>query len=127
MYHITKLQNEAILNHGLCLQRHFGNGSAGGPVALCKALQRWEVKIHRLAEDICSGAEDTDKAAQIADRAVKKIASLLPTLPKDAIVINFDPYGYALKIDDDYMRAANIDTLHRDWGGYGILAPDLSN
>ena len=119
-------QREAILMHGLCLQRHFGNGSTGGPVTLCKALRRWETKMHRLAEDICNGVGDPDKVDQAADRAVKKITKLLPALPEHAIVINMDPRGYALKIDDGYMHTAEIDTLNRDWGGYGILAPDLT-
>jgi hypothetical protein len=34
---------------------------------------------------------------------------------------NGDPRGYALKID---LQVG--EELHRDWGGYGIIAPDLS-
>jgi len=41
------------------------------------------------------------------------------------VFLNLDPRGYALKIDDAWMRA-NDARLHQDWGGYGILAPDLS-
>jgi len=36
-----------------------------------------------------------------------------------------DPRGYALKLDDEWTRA-NAPHIHRDWGGYGILAPDLT-
>lgn len=36
-----------------------------------------------------------------------------------------DPRGYALKIRDEWM-AKHETALHRDWGGYGIIAPDLS-
>ncbi len=28
-------------------------------------------------------------------------------------------------IDDEWMREHPAVRLHRDWGGYGILAPDL--
>jgi len=39
------------------------------------------------------------------------------------VFFNSDPRGYALKIKDDYTRDI---TIYRDWGGYGILAPDFS-
>jgi hypothetical protein len=42
-----------------------------------------------------------------------------------AVFVNQDPRGYALKIDDEYMRAHSLD-LERDGGEYGILAPDLT-
>lgn len=38
---------------------------------------------------------------------------------------NGDARGYALKIEDNYMRENNI-VLFQDWGGYGIIAPDFS-
>jgi hypothetical protein len=42
------------------------------------------------------------------------------------VIINRDPRGYALKIGDDWMSAHHTSRLHRDMGGYGILAPDLT-
>jgi hypothetical protein len=42
------------------------------------------------------------------------------------IFFNRDPRGYALKIPSEWMHAHPEVSLHRDWGGYGILAPDLS-
>jgi len=121
-------QAEAILQHGFDLQRNFGNGSGGGPVTLCKALRRIETKLHRWAEDVCNGVKQPTDAEfdRIHDRAVNKVAELLPELPKDEIKINTDPRGYALKVEDTYMRSAGITDLHRDWGGYGILAPDIN-
>ena len=41
------------------------------------------------------------------------------------IFVNGDCRGYALKIDDKYIRENNIK-LHCDWGGYGIIAPDFN-
>lgn len=43
-------------------------------------------------------------------------------LATDRVWFNGDPRGYALKVD---LRDG--ETLHRDWGGYGIIAPDLSD
>jgi hypothetical protein len=115
-----------ILKHGLQLERQFGNGSSGGPVSLCKALHRIETRTHHKAEDMCNGTIEMPDAVfnKWYDRIVKRVSELLPGLPKEAIKINTDPRGYALKIEDSYIRENNID-LHRDWGGYGILAPDF--
>ena len=41
------------------------------------------------------------------------------------IFVNGDCRGYALKIFDDYIRKNDI-TIYRDWGGYGIIAPDFT-
>jgi hypothetical protein len=41
------------------------------------------------------------------------------------IELNRDPCGYGLKIPPEYMLANNLD-LHHDWGGYGILAPEIT-
>ncbi len=43
------------------------------------------------------------------------------------IFFNRDPRGYALKIKSEWMHAHPELPLHRDWGGYGILAPDLTD
>lgn len=51
---------------------------------------------------------------------------MFPDLAID-LHINTDPRGYALKIDDTVMRSGTYDTvkLDRDWGGYGILSPQI--
>lgn len=41
------------------------------------------------------------------------------------IFVNCDPRGYALKIPNEYVRGHELD-IHKDWGGYGIIAPDLT-
>lgn len=46
-------------------------------------------------------------------------------LERRGVFVNLDPRGYALKIDDEYMRAHNLK-LHTDMGGYGILAPEIN-
>ena len=39
--------------------------------------------------------------------------------------INGDCRGYALKIKDQYVRENNLK-IQTDFGGYGLIAPDLS-
>jgi hypothetical protein len=41
------------------------------------------------------------------------------------VFVNLDPRGYALKIDEAWMRKHN-PALSRDWGGYGLLAPEIN-
>ena len=43
---------------------------------------------------------------------------------KIPVFVNGDPRGYALKIDDSYVKKFNLK-IERDWGGYGIIAPDF--
>jgi hypothetical protein len=48
----------------------------------------------------------------------------------NAIFINHDPRGYSLKLDTEtikYFEELGEEFPHRDWGGYGILAPDLTS
>ena len=43
------------------------------------------------------------------------------------LYINGDPRGYALKIDEEKGRELIEKTgLERDWGGYGLLAPEIN-
>jgi len=67
--------------------------------------------------DNCPSCEGTGYAIDFA--AIRNRSPLVP------VFINRDPRGYALKINDDWMRATDC-RLHRDWGGYGIIAPDLT-
>ncbi len=42
--------------------------------------------------------------------------------------LNTDPRGYALKIDNEKPEGAALIAavkLHTDWGGYGILSPEI--
>jgi hypothetical protein len=119
-------QREAILQHGFNLIRVFKLPEGTGPTSLCKAVHRLEGEAHRLAENHCNGLIDQ------AGYEEKKEASILRRL--DAILnfsaqnipvfINGDPRGYALKIDNEYVKEHNLD-IHRDWGGYGIIAPEF--
>jgi len=41
------------------------------------------------------------------------------------VFINGDPRGYALKINDKYVRENQL-RIYSDMGGYGIIAPEFN-
>lgn len=67
--------------------------------------------------DNCPNCEGTGYVIDF--QAIRNRKPLVP------VFVNLDPRGYALKINDEWMRANNV-RLHSDFGGYGILAPDLT-
>ena len=109
---MTKKQrmNEQILQHGFKLIRIFNLPEGTLPVTLCKRIHRIEVKAHRLAEDYCNGRIESD------DWQEKKENSFLKSLDKILnfkdqgipVIINGDPRGYALKINEDYVRKHKV-------------------
>lgn len=113
--------------HGQKLLKVFPNAIEKNPVDLCKKLHRLENRAHRLATDYCNGDNGVT-----TDNWQEKCAPILESL--DAILrfssegipvfLNGDARGYALKIRDEYVRDHSLD-IHRDWGGYGIIAPEF--
>lgn len=85
------------------------------------ALIRWEKRISRENERQCEipnyDREDVD------ERCRKSLAKLFVNKEKflEELYINRDPRGYALKLD---VSSSNQLEMHRDFGGYYILAPD---
>lgn len=70
-----------------------------------------------IQRDNCPNCEGT---GQVVDfRAIRKRQPLVP------VFLNKDARGYALKINDEWMREHPDVRLHSDWGGYGILAPEI--
>jgi hypothetical protein len=114
---------ERIEAHGKALQAIFG--VTGDPVALCKRLRRLESAFSAKSVDYCNGAIESEPFDAACDLAFEKVCGILGDRARECIHINRDPRGYALKIDDGYMRRHEL-SLYQDWGGYGILAPDFS-
>jgi hypothetical protein len=123
--------NGRILSHGLDLKRAlFADPYSGpGPVTLCKALHRLEVKATRVTTAYCNG-ENTEADLDKMEKSV--MTSLIGIFGKEKVMetgmfINQDPRGYALKISDEWMKGyeSKGGRLHKDWGGYGILAPEF--
>jgi len=129
---MKKAQLEQIIKHGENLNAIFNTGLE--PLVLCKKLRRLENKAHKLALDYCNGENGVNtenweiKQAPIL-AAVRKIlfSKGFDNSPLQwSIFINGDARGYALKIKDSVVRNRNLN-IYCDMGGYGILAPDLTN
>lgn len=94
------------------------------PIELCKKLRRIEAKQDRANTDYCNGTLTTEEHDALTDKTRAAVVKLLGDQPP--LYVNCDPRGYALKINDGIMRERGYQ-LYRDFGGYGILAPDLTN
>ena len=142
-----------IREHGLGLIRFFGlDPNLVDPINLCKKLRRLENQAHRITTQLCNGFPELDHDSQedhIAELEIKlcriegKVCDLLQShydetprnkqVKLNAIFINRDPRGYALKVDSEIIKYFAKETNyadffpHQDWGGYGILAPDLTS
>ena len=90
-------------------------------VKLCKQLFRLENKAHKLATDYCNGVINGDSTEIESQKILSKAAKLLNTNTFN-MFFNFDARGYALKFFEDFSKDKPI---HKDWGGYGIIAPDF--
>jgi hypothetical protein len=123
---MSKSKDEAILRHGLALQRIFPKTKlCGGPVTLYKRLHRIEAEAHSFAERECNeqlpeGASER-KDASILKRLDAILGFKAAGIP---VFVNGDPRGYALKIDDAYVKEQGLE-IYRDMGGYGIICPDF--
>lgn len=129
---------EKIENHGKAIIRFFKLQDQD-PVKLSKALFRLENKAHHATTCLCNtntlnllelnqftGYDVKQATEEEQDKFFDGIrASLAKIIGKDNLkkcFINFDPRGYALKIKEEFSK----DFYNKDWGGYGILAPDFN-
>lgn len=117
---------DQILWHALRLNKALGLGlDVDNAVKLCKQLHRLEIKAHRLAEDYCNGLIEVDKWETETDKILARVNKLTHYVDAGIpVIINGDPRGYALKIDAEYVAEHNLN-IHRDMGGFGILAPEF--
>lgn len=107
---------QRIEKHGNDLNAIFNTGI--DPIELCKKLRRLEKQATILTTDYCNTGNQHELELE---KIQKKVNRLLKT---DLVFINLDPRGYALKIQSEDAKDLNI---YKDWGGYGIIAPDLTN
>lgn len=83
---------------------------------------------HKAATDYCNGDINTDTFDRISGVQTINVQLLFKNNLK-GLFINSDARGYALKIKDDLMRGEGIYSnigLQTDWGGYGLLAPEIT-
>lgn len=130
---------EAITRHGESLLKAFPNCTEKNPVALCKKLRRIETSLTKPLTDYCNGVNITsEELDKVCDKAIHRVCEILfgkcSDTTRSIVHVNRDPRGYALKLDDEWTRAYNADKyqkdspprIYTDMGGYGILAPDLT-
>lgn len=116
---------EQIKTHGENLKKIFQVYEAD-PIEICKKLRQLEQKAHKLAEDYCNGENgvDSENWEEKCRPILDKVDALLHfRFMEIDIFVNGDCRGYALKISDDDAKGLMI---HKDWGGYGIIAPDFT-
>jgi hypothetical protein len=80
--------------------------SLEAPSAQAPALSEWEYYV---------------------DSVRGRVSRILGDVPP-GFKVNADARGYALKIDNDNANGQNLIKalrLHTDWGGYGILSPEI--
>ena len=117
---------QRIEKHGNDLKRIFWLLDVDA-IKLSKKIHMIEVKAHRLATDYCNGENGID--SETWEPETEKILTALDKIlnfKKQGIPVflNGDARGYALKIDDEYVRKYNLE-IYRDFGGYGILSPEF--
>jgi hypothetical protein len=128
---------QQIEDHGNKLNAIFNTGI--DPVALCKKLRTLEIKANKLATDYCNGENGitSENWEEKITPVMQKVYTLLnngkynddrPHQKRVPIFLNGDARGYALKINDSYVKLlqASGKNIYTDMGGYGILAPDFT-
>ena len=122
-----------IESHGNTLLVIFPDATEQDPVKLSKMLRRLEVKARREAEAYCNGRITCDQWELTLNDILAKLNSVLRPTGAEGVFINADARGYALKLDSEFTHGFNgarwelgEPCIHRDLGGCGILAPDLS-
>lgn len=122
---------EKVTVHGMALLAIFPKTTERDPVNLCRKLRRLEREGATLGLRLCNGPEfpgGYDEVGRLTDSVISRVNDLLGNADGGVpVFLNLDPRGYALKIRNDWMRANAEDSrLARDWGNYGIIAPDLN-
>jgi len=81
-------------------------------------LKRVERKGNFICTQYCNGdINETEFDIKLIELK-NKLAKIIPL---EKVFFNTDPRGYFLKIKEEYSK----DFPYRDWGGYGIIAPEL--
>lgn len=116
------------------LERHYraleklamkcGTTNPNGKV-LSVRLLKLERIAHKAAEKYCNGEIGEIVLTATENTITEKIFFMFGSIPS-GFFINNDPRGYALKIKSEIMQTdyAGIG-LQKDWGGYGLLAPEI--
>jgi len=88
------------------------------------SLKLWKLEkaANKAATDWANG-DLTEAQYEAKEGPIKaEVENLFPTL--EGFFCNGDPRGYALKIRTETMKAKGYP-LTTDWGGFGILSPEI--
>ena len=111
-----------IFNHGENLKKVFSLPSDTEPVKLCKKLFSLETKAHRLAEQWCNGEITDEQWEAETGLILDSVNKILDYKDKGiSVFANGDARGYCLKI----KVKDTPSYFFKDWGGFGIIAPDF--
>jgi hypothetical protein len=126
---------ERIHAHGLKLLAIFPGATEKEPIALAKRAFALERRAHQIQVEDCNGNPSCkteaeyeawkltlDKRSDLVRGAFKRLFGVRLEKP---FFMNGDPRGYCLKVKSEYVVFTNMD-IPRDWGGYGLIAPDLT-
>ena len=132
----NQAMKERMEAHGNDLRAIFPNATEADPVKLCRKLFRLEKQAQRASLCLCntntlhwsepnqftSQPSTDEEIEKFFEDIFTKAHSILGDGPP--IFVSRNPLGYALKIHSDHVKDRDL-TIHRDMGGYGIIAPDL--
>jgi len=108
------------------LAYYYANGRKDGREL---ALRLWDLErfVHAKAEGWCNGTCSNEDWEKVSDMAKKKLHWIFGGFSPPGVLINGDARGHALKLSEEVTKtlAEHDIHLHRDWGGYGILAPEI--
>ena len=111
-----------ISNHGENLKKVFSLPADTDPVKLCKKLFSLEAKAYKLSMQSCNGDLEVEQWEAETDKILNKVDQLLGYSDKNiSVFANADARGYTLKIKPQDTPSY----LFKDWGGFGIIAPDF--
>jgi len=94
---------------------------------LSNKLRQIESIAEKAALDYCNGDILPEQFEFIADEITGNVQHLFNNNLK-SFFVNSDCRGYALKIKTEYtseLRDSDI-VLQTDWGGFGLLAPEIT-
>lgn len=101
-------------------------GAEDGATAY-RTLCRIEKDTSWLTTKMCNENVDEEFADKFAERIHKRVARVFGGNEPKGFFINYDPRGYALKIKSEVNEIEGVRIIgYTDWGGYGILAPEIS-
>jgi len=115
---------EKIEKHGKSLCRVFGFNENDDPIKLSKRLYGLELRAHEETTKYCNGDIDTENWDSVSDKLCNRLEKIIGKCNMHKVFINTDARGYALKLTEETSKLYN--DIHKDWGGYGILAPDFN-